>query len=57
MASTKAIKNFGPKKQMVTLKQISTAVGVSPATLSRVLNFDSTLSVSAQVRRAIIETA
>ena len=42
---------------MVTLKEISAAVGVSPATVSRVLNFDATLSVSAQVRRAIIETA
>jgi LacI family transcriptional regulator len=42
---------------MVTLKEISAAVGVSQATVSRVLNFDATLSVSAQVRRAIIETA
>lgn len=42
---------------MVTLKQIATAVGVSQATVSRVLNFDQTLSVSPQTRQAIIETA
>ena len=42
---------------MVTLKEIAKAVGVSSATVSRVLNFDSTLSVSPQTRTAIIETA
>ena len=42
---------------MVTLKEIAQAVGVSSATVSRVLNFDSTLSVAAQTRAAIIETA
>lgn len=42
---------------MVTIKQIATSVGVSPATVSRVLNFDQTLSVSPQTRQAIIETA
>ena len=42
---------------MVTLKEIAKAVGVSTATVSRVLNFDPTLSVSAAKRRAIIETA
>ncbi len=42
---------------MVTLKEIAKAVGVSTATVSRVLNFDSTLSVTAQKRQAIIETA
>lgn len=42
---------------MVTIKQIAKAVGVSSATVSRVLNFDSTLSVSAQTRKAIVETA
>ncbi len=42
---------------MVTLKQIANAVGVSQATVSRVLNFDATLSVSPQTRQAIIETA
>ena len=42
---------------MVTIKEIAKAVGVSSATVSRVLNFDSTLSVTAQKRQAIIETA
>lgn len=42
---------------MVTLKQIANAVGVSQATVSRVLNFDMTLSVAPQTRQAIIETA
>ena len=42
---------------MVTIKQIASAVGVSSATVSRVLNFDETLSVTAQTRAAIIETA
>jgi LacI family transcriptional regulator len=42
---------------MVTLKQIANAVGVSQATVSRVLNFDVTLSVTPQTRQAIIETA
>lgn len=42
---------------MVTLKEIAKTVGVSTATVSRVLNFDQTLSVSAEKRQAIIETA
>ncbi len=42
---------------MVTLKEIATSVGVSTTTVSRVLNFDTTLSVSTPVRKAIIETA
>ena len=42
---------------MVTLKQIANAVGVSQATVSRVLNFDATLSVAPQTRQSIIETA
>jgi len=42
---------------MVTLKEIAKAVGVSTATVSRVLNFDQTLSVTARKRQAIIETA
>ncbi|HEV7278279.1 MAG TPA: LacI family DNA-binding transcriptional regulator [Devosiaceae bacterium] len=42
---------------MVTIKQIANAVGVSPATVSRVLNFDASLSVTPQKRQAIIETA
>lgn len=42
---------------MVTLKEIAKSVGVSTATVSRVLNFDQTLSVTAKKRQAIIETA
>lgn len=42
---------------MVTIKEIAKAVGVSSATVSRVLNFDTTLSVTPQKRQAIIETA
>lgn len=42
---------------MVTLKEIAKAVGVSSATVSRVLNFDQTLSVTAKTRQAILETA
>jgi LacI family transcriptional regulator, galactose operon repressor len=42
---------------MVTLKDIASAVGVSTATVSRVLNFDASLSISDKKRKAIIETA
>ena len=42
---------------MVTLREIAKAVGVSSGTVSRVLNFDPTLSVGAETRRAIIEKA
>jgi LacI family transcriptional regulator len=42
---------------MVTLKEIARAVGVSTATVSRVLNFDMTLSVAPEKRQTIIETA
>ena len=42
---------------MITLKQIAGIVGVSQATVSRVLNFDATLQVLPQTRQAIIETA
>jgi LacI family transcriptional regulator len=42
---------------MVTIKEIAKAVGVSSATVSRVLNYDPSLSISAVKRQAIIETA
>jgi LacI family transcriptional regulator len=42
---------------MVTIKEIAKAVGVSSATVSRVLNYDPALSISAVKRQAIIETA
>ena len=42
---------------MVTLREIAKAVGVSPGTASRVLNFDQTLSVAPKTRQAIIEAA
>lgn len=42
---------------MVTIKEIAKAVGVSPATVSRVLNYDPALSISPVKRQAIIETA
>lgn len=42
---------------MVTIKEIAKAVGVSSATVSRVLNYDQTLSISPAKRQAIIETA
>lgn len=42
---------------MVTIKEIAKAVGVSSATVSRVLNYDPTLSISEVKRQAVIETA
>lgn len=42
---------------MVTLREIAKAVGVSSGTVSRVLNYDQTLSISETKRQAIIETA
>lgn len=42
---------------MATLKEIASKVGVSLATVSRVLNLDDTLSVTAETRREILETA
>ncbi len=42
---------------MVTLSEIAKAVGVSSSTVSRVLNYDQTLSISESKRQAIIETA
>ncbi len=42
---------------MVTIKEIAKAVGVSSATVSRVLNYDMSLSITPAKRQAIIETA
>ncbi|OLP53050.1 LacI family transcriptional regulator [Rhizobium rhizosphaerae] len=42
---------------MVTIKEIAKAVGVSSATVSRVLNYDPALSISPAKRQAVIETA
>ena len=42
---------------MVTIREIAKAVGVSSSTVSRVLNFDSTLSVTDETRRSVIEKA
>lgn len=42
---------------MATLKEIAEKVGVSVATVSRVLNYDTTLSVSDETRRRIFEVA
>lgn len=42
---------------MVTIRQIAKTVGVSSATVSRVLNFDTTLSITPSKRQAILETA
>lgn len=46
-----------PNSSSVTLKDIAAAIGVSVATVSRVLSLDSTLSVSDKTRKAILETA
>jgi LacI family transcriptional regulator len=42
---------------MATLKQIAQKTNTSITTVSRVLNYDKTLSVSDEIRRKIIETA
>lgn len=42
---------------MATIKDIAKKVGVSPSTVSRVLNYDTTLSVSDQKRKMILEVA
>jgi LacI family transcriptional regulator len=42
---------------MVTIKEIARAVGVSSTTVSRVLNYDPTLSISEAKRQAVVETA
>ena len=42
---------------MATIKDIAKAAGVSTATVSRVLNFDETLSVSEETKRKIFDIA
>ena len=42
---------------MVTLKEVAEAAGVSPATASRILNQDTTLSVQPSTRKKVLETA
>ncbi len=42
---------------MATIKDIAEKAGVSPATVSRVLNYDATLSVSDEKRQLILEIA
>lgn len=42
---------------MVTLKEIARMAGVSPATVSRVLNQDPTLSVMEDTRQRVLRTA
>ena len=42
---------------MATIKDIAQQVGVSTATVSRVLNYDETISVTDDTRDAIFETA
>lgn len=42
---------------MATIKDIAHSAGVSPATVSRVLNYDQTLSVSDEKRKLIFEIA
>ena len=42
---------------MATIKDISEKIGVSPATISRVLNNDDSFSVSEKVKQDILETA
>lgn len=42
---------------MATIKDIAEKVGVSISTVSRVLNYDPTLSVSDETKRKIFQTA
>ena len=42
---------------MATLKEIADKVGVSVATVSRVLNYDETLNVTPEKRKMIFEVA
>lgn len=42
---------------MATIKDIANLAGVSPATVSRVLNYDSGLSVGQETKKKIFEAA
>ena len=42
---------------MATIKEIAQKVGVSPAAVSRVLNYDKNLSVNEETRKAIFRVA
>lgn len=42
---------------MATIKDIAEQAGVSPATVSRVLNYDSELAVSSETKEKIFKTA
>ena len=45
------------KKKRVTIKDIATVAGVSPATVSRVLNYDSDLQVTLETKKRVFEVA
>lgn len=45
------------EKRVATIKDIAKLAGVSPATVSRVLNYDQELSVSIETKRKIFEVA
>ena len=42
---------------MTTIKDIAVSAGVSPATVSRILNNDTTLNVSPETRQKVLDTA
>ena len=42
---------------MATLKEIAERTGYSPATISRILSGDQTLSVTEEARRTVLEAA
>ena len=42
---------------MATIRDLAKRAGVSPATVSRILNYDSTLSVSDETRKRVFQAA